>query len=145
MAVLGYLPIPIVFANVVNEAAALILAGGSAYLSVFDQTQRDALAMLFIRLHREGLHMAGVFWGLWLFPFGLLILRSGLIPRAFGMLVMVAGTGYLLETMGSLLFPAHADTLVNIAGLLELGEPPIILWLLIWGARPRPPGALSTA
>jgi len=140
MAVLGFLPIPIVFLNVINESAALMLAGGgSSWLAVFDKAQLDALAMLFVRLHRQGLYMAGVFWGLWLFPFGLLILRSGFIPRILGILLMVAGTGYLLETTASVLLPAHADTLFDIAGLMELGEPPIILWLLIWGARPTNP------
>ena len=142
LAILGLLPIPIVFANVINEAAALTLAAAPAYLSVFNKEQLDALVMLFIRLHRQGLYFAAVFWGLWLAPFGLLILRSGFIPRALGILVMIAGAGYLLETTGALLAPAHANTFIDIAGLMELGELPIILWLLIWGARPR--GGMQT-
>jgi hypothetical protein len=47
---------------------------------VFDQRQLDALVLLFLRLHNQGLALAGIFWGLWLFPFGILAMRSGFIP-----------------------------------------------------------------
>jgi hypothetical protein len=137
MAILGFIPIPIVFVNVLNEVAALTLVSGTGYLAVFDKGQLDALAMLFVRLHSQGLHIAAVFWGLWLFPFGLLVVRCKFIPAVLGILVMIAGTGYLLEAFTSLLLPQYFSTFADIAGLLELGEPPIILWLLIWGARPR--------
>jgi hypothetical protein len=91
--------------------------------------------MLFIRLHGQGLQVASIFWGLWLFPFGLLIMRCGFIPKVLGILVMVAGLGYLLGSFTSLILPHHVGILSDIAGILTLGEPPIILWLLIWGAK----------
>jgi hypothetical protein len=53
----------------------------------------DALAYLFVRLHEHGIIVASIFWGLWLFPFGRLILRCGFIPRALGALLLVAGVG----------------------------------------------------
>jgi hypothetical protein len=58
------------------------------------QQQLDAWAMFFIQLHAQGLEVAGVFWGLWLFPFGLLIVRSGFIPKVLGLLVLCAGTAH---------------------------------------------------
>jgi hypothetical protein len=48
--------------------------------SVFDQPHREALAMLFLDLHRYG-YIIGWIFGLWLFPFGLLVYRSGFLPR----------------------------------------------------------------
>lgn len=135
MAILGFLPIPIVFLNVLNEIAALLLVSGANFKAVFDKPLLDALAMLFIRLHGQGLQVASIFWGLWLFPFGLLIMRCGFIPKALGILVMVAGVGYLLGSFTSLILPHPVGILGDVAGILTLGEPPIIIWLLIWGAK----------
>jgi len=139
MAVLGLIPIPIVFSNVLNEIAAQILASGAGFLAVLDQPRLDALALFFLRLHGQGLQVAAIFWGLWLFPLGLLILRCGFIPKIFGVSAMIAGFGYVLQSLMDVILPEHASAIQGLATVLELGEPPIILWLLIWGARtPRP-------
>ncbi len=135
LAILGLVPIAIVFLNALNEIAALILVSGANFLVVFGKPQLDALAMLFVRLHGQGLQVAAIFWGLWLFPFGLLVMRCGFIPRALGVLLMIAGLGYLLDSFTSLIFPHYKSAVGDVAGILELGEPPIILWLLIWGAK----------
>ena len=72
--ILGALMVtPIYFLNTLNDAAALLLVRGADFLSAFDTPQRDALAMLFLRLHGHGVVVNEVFWGLWLFPFGLLV------------------------------------------------------------------------
>ena len=138
MALLGLIPIPIVFLNVLNEVAALILSQGPTYLSVFDKPQLDAMALFFTRLHSGGIQIAAVFWGLWLFPFGLLALRSGFIPKLLGVLVMLSGLGYLLDSFSYLVVPSLDDSIGNFSFLLELGEPVMILWLLIFGARTAP-------
>src|SRR6266404_1833892 len=72
----GVLPSAIYFFNVLNDAAALILARGADLLSVFEKPQRDALAMLFLRLYHQEVVAAEIFWGLWLFPLGVLAYRS---------------------------------------------------------------------
>jgi hypothetical protein len=139
MVILGLLlSLPIVFVNVLNDIAALILAGGAKFLSVFDQPQRDALAYLFLRLHGQGLQVAAIFWGLWLFPFGMLVIRSRFIPRTLGVLLMVAGCAYLASSFTSLLLPRQASLVGQVAGILEAAEVPIIFWLLIWGAKAQP-------
>src|SRR2546425_2201668 len=74
MVILGSLMVtPIYFLNTLNDVAALLLVRGADFLSVFDKPQRDALAMLFLRLHHGGVVANEIFWGLWLFPFGLLV------------------------------------------------------------------------
>jgi hypothetical protein len=142
LVILGALvSVPIVFVNVLNEIAALILAKGAVqgadYLSVFDRSQLDALAYVFLRLHGQGIMVASVFWGLWLFPFGMLVIRSGFIPRVLGYLLMVAGSAYLASSFATLVLPQIAPVVSQVALPLEVGELPIIFWLLIWGARPR--------
>ena len=56
------------FLNTLNNIAGLILFRGGEFLSVFDTAQRNALGMLFIRLHSQGIFIAEIFWGVWLFP-----------------------------------------------------------------------------
>lgn len=131
--------VPIVFVNVLNDAAALLLVSGADFLAVFGKLELDALAYLFVRLHSQGITVASIFWGLWLFPFGLLVIRSRFIPPVLGYLLMIAGVGYLASAFTTLVLPHFAPLVNKVALLLELGELPIIVWLAIWGARPRPP------
>jgi hypothetical protein len=130
--------VPIVFLDVLNEIAALVLVGDAPFLAVFDRPQRDALAFLFLRLHGEGIELAAVFWGLWLFPFGMLVIRSGFIPRILGVSMMIAGAAYLVSSFTSLCLPQYDHAVGQLTGILELGEVPIVPWLLIWGARVTP-------
>lgn len=138
MMVLILLSMPISFFNVLNEVAALNLAqGGTNFLSVVDAHQRDALAYLFMRLHGRGIVVAQIFWGLWLFPFGICVMRSGFIPRFIGALLMIAGTGYVADSFAELVLPHYADAVGRVTMITNFGELPIIFWLLIWGAKPQ--------
>src|SRR5881628_1761399 len=78
------------FLDTLNNIAALILFRGGEFLTVFDKPQRDALAMFFLRLHSQGISIDEIFWGLWLFPFGLLVFRSGFLPRWLGIWLIIA-------------------------------------------------------
>jgi hypothetical protein len=134
MVTLLLVSVPISLLNVLNEIAALVLVSGADFLSVFEKRQLDALVLLFLRLHGQGIVVAAVFWGLWLFPFGMLVIRSGFIPRALGVFLMIAGSAYLVSSFSSMLLPQYAHSL-RFATVLEAGELPIVLWLLIWGAK----------
>jgi hypothetical protein len=135
--------VPIVFVNVLNHVAALLLVSGADFLSVFEKPELDALAYLFVRLHSHGITVASIFWGLWLFPFGMLVIRSGFIPRVLGYLLMIAGVGYLASAFATLVLPQYAPLVNKVALPLEFGELPIIVWLLFWGAKPRSPDAAA--
>jgi uncharacterized protein DUF4386 len=142
LVVLGALvSVPIVFLNVLNNLAALTLVRGPDFLAVFDRAQLDALAYLSIRLHSFGITVASVFWGLWFFPFGLLVVRSRFIPKAFGYLLMMAGTAYLAAATTAIALPQFAPIVSKFALTLEVAELPIVVWLVIWGARTVPPNS----
>jgi hypothetical protein len=144
MVILGALvSVPIVFVNVLNEIAAQVLVSGAGFLSVFEKPHLDALAYLFLRLHDKGITVASVFWGLWLFPFGMLVIRSGFIPRVLGVLLMIAGVAYLASSFATLVLPRYAPLVSKVALPLEVAELPIIFWLLIWGAKTRRAAALA--
>ena len=142
MATLLLISLPISLVGVVNEIGALIVVSGANFLSAFDQRQLDTLAYLFFRLHGQGITVAEIFWGLWLFPFGILVIRSGFIPRFLGYLLFIAGVGYVAESFISLILPSYRQLVSQFAMLLTAAELPIIFWLLIWGAKDQPLGNL---
>ena len=135
MAILILISIPISLLSVVNEVVALIVLGGADWLSVFDPGQLNALAYILMRLHSRTLLVAEIFWGLWLVPFGILIIRSGFIPSALGYLLFVAALGYVASSLTFLLLPSYGPVVDPVASKLTFFELPIILWLLIWGAK----------
>src|SRR2546423_1851187 len=136
MVILGSLMVtPIYFLNTLNDVAALLLVRGADFLSVFDKPQRDALAMLFLRLHHGGVVANEIFWGLWLFPFGVLVFRSGFLPRVLGAWLIINGFAYLAISFTALLFPQYEDLVSSIAFPVMLGEVATMLWLLIMGAK----------
>jgi hypothetical protein len=144
MVILGALvSAPISFLNVVNEIAALTLLKSPGFLSVFDKHQLEALALFFLGLHGQGLVVVEIFWGLWLFPFGLLVMRSGFLPRILGILLIVNGFAYLVASLTGLLLPDYAAAVNRWALIPETGELWIMLWLLIKGARVEPMAAAA--
>ena len=137
MLLLGFMDTPLYFFNVLNDAAALILVKGTDFLSVFDKPQRDALAMLFLKMHSQMIGFSEVFWGLWLFPLAILVFRSGFLPRFFGIWLAVNGIAYLTLSFTALLLPQYVDIVSSVAFPCQLGEVAFMLWLVVMGARPR--------
>ena len=138
MAILLLISLPISLVNALNDIAALILLSGADFLSVFETRQLDALAYVFVRLHGQGFVVAQIFWGLWLFPFGILVIQSGFIPRMLGYSLFIAGFGNVASSFTSLLPLPYAPVVDRIASVLTAAELPIIFWLLIWGAKDQP-------
>ena len=91
----------------------------------------------FLNLHEHGFDVAGIFWGLWLFPLGLLVYRSGFLPRILGVLLMIACWAYLANSFTSLVLPRYEAMVNRWISPLQLAEMVFMLWLLIKGARPR--------
>src|SRR6058998_601696 len=134
------------FLNTLNDIAALTLFRGADFLAVFDKPQRNALAYLFIRLHSQGIFIDEMFWGLWLFPFGLLVFRSGFLPRFIGVWLMINCFGYVALSITALFFPTYYGTAFQWSQPILFGELAIMLWLLIRGAKvPTFPSALQPA
>lgn len=136
MVILGSLMVtPIYFVNTINDAAALLFARGTDFLSVFDKAQRDAFVMVFLRLHHAGVLANEIFWGLWLFPLGLLIYRSRFLPRFLGVWLMLACFAYLALSFTGILVPQYEDKVFTLTQPLMVGEVATMLWLLIRGAN----------
>lgn len=133
----GLMQVPIFFINSVTDAAAVLLVHGADFLSVVDQPQRNAFAMLFLNLHHHLDLVNAIFWGLWLVPFGMLIYKSRFLPRFFGVWLIMECFAWLAFSLTGLLFPGHEDKIFTFSQPLMFAEPVIMLWLLIMGAREK--------
>lgn len=138
MVVLVVISVAVSFANSFNSLAVLIILDNPKFLSAFDPAQLEGAAYLFLRLQSHGTQIIQVFWGLWLIPLGILVYRSGFIPRILGISLWLAASAYLVSNFTFVLLPQYQAALSPIITGLEMLELPIILWLVIVGTRTPP-------
>lgn len=129
----GVMPALCNLVNVGIDGVVLMLAKGADFLSVFDKPQRDALALVFLRLWGQETTAAETLWGLWLLPLGLLVIRSGFLPRFIGYWLLVNGVAYVAVSLTGLMWPDYEDMVSNIAFPAMLGELVLMAWLAIKG------------
>jgi hypothetical protein len=139
----GVMPALINFVGVVSDAAALTLVRGADFLSVFDKPQRDALAMLFLRLHDHQNTAAEILWGVWLLPLAMLVYRSRFLPRFLGVWLTINGFAYIILSLTGILFPQYQNKVFLLSQPALFGELALMFWLVIKGARP--PATVPTA
>ena len=108
--------------NDLNRVAALLSSGDAE------------LAMFFLELNLQGITIASIFWGLWLFPLGYLVYVSGYFPKIIGAAVIVGGVGYTADSFLSLLLP-DAGVIQPALEAMVFGEIVFIAWLLFRGAK----------
>jgi uncharacterized protein DUF4386 len=137
LALLGIISVPISFVNELNSVGALLFAKGAPLLAAFGTAQREAMVLLFVNLHHYGNVFNEIFWGLWLLPFGILVYKSGFLPRILGIWLVLNCFAYIAQNVAGILAPQYMGTIQNIAFPVQFGEVAIMLWLLIMGARPR--------
>jgi len=128
MVILFLVGVPIAMLNELSQLAVLQLLSGADYLKAFAPDQLQAIVYLSLGVHDQGLLIAHVFFGLWLLPMGYLVFRSGFIHRIVGVLLVIAGVGYVVQS-----FAAFLGHNVNIILFTGLGELVFLLWLLIKG------------
>jgi hypothetical protein len=131
MVILILMGLAIAMLNELNQVAVLFLSGAD-YLPAFTADQLQALVPLFLDLYEHGFLISHIFFGLWLFPMGYLIFKSGLLPRFLGILLIIAGVGYLADFILFFLFP---DVGVTVSEFTFVGEVLLLLWLLIRGVN----------
>lgn len=139
MVVLSIVSVPISFLNLLHKFSILNLLHPELP-STLTQVQVQEQVMFHLNAYNDGIVIASVFWGLWLFPFGYLVFKSGILPKALGVMLMVGCFGYLINIVANLVNPTYAD--LGIAGWVRLpaslGEIGTCLWLLIMGAKEYP-------
>ncbi|HSC47977.1 MAG TPA: DUF4386 domain-containing protein [Gammaproteobacteria bacterium] len=111
-----------------------ILEGGT--VDGFDPHQTQGLVLLAMKLHAAGYLVGLVFFGFGLLVLGYLIWKSDYLPRFIGALLLIAGTGYLINSFARFLAPPVADALFPWSLLPGfIAELALCLWLLIKGVN----------
>ena len=117
----------------VFQLAPVALLGGDQYLKVFSAEQLQAQALLFLNLNGEAGRVALVFFGCFQLFLGYLIVRSRFLPWIIGVLIGVAGVGWL--TVLSPALPGWLLTGEEVLGFAA--EAALMLWLLVIGVSER--------
>ena len=132
MVILILLGAPIAMLSEVFQLAVLTIVDGTDYLAVFDTAQLNALVAFLLGMHDDGVRIASIFWGLWLFPLGYLVFKSSFLPRILGFLLILGCFGYLIDFLIPFVFP---DTAATVSQFTFIGELVFPLWLLIKGVN----------
>lgn len=122
------------FMEAFNLASLMIVKG--ELLKTFELGQRQDAAMFFLKMSDYTTRTLEMFWGLWLFPFGILVYKSGFMPRILGVFLLLNGIAYLIHCCTALLLPDYQTLVFQWATpFWTLGEISIMLWLLIKGVK----------
>ena len=131
----GVMPALLYLVNVASDAATLTLVRDGDFSSAFDKPQRDALAMLFLRLRDHQTTAAEILWGAWLFPLGMLVYRSRFLPRFLGVWLVINGVTYVALSLTGVLVPQYQDKVFTFGQPAFFAEIAFMLWLVIKGAK----------
>lgn len=127
--------IPAVFiTEALNIASLMLFKGG--ILKALELGHRQELAMLLLKINDYINVALEMFWGIWLFPFGILVYRSGFIPRILGVFLILNGIAYVIHFFTHIILPSYQALVFQISTpIWTLGEISIMLWLLIKGVK----------
>jgi Domain of unknown function (DUF4386) len=105
------------------------------YLASFDNGQLNALALVFLHAHAYGYALALIFFGVHALVLGYLVAKSAFVPRALGVLLVVAGAGYLTDSFARVVLTNYEDVQTALAFIVFLpalvAELSFALWLLV--------------
>ena len=87
-----------------------------------------------LELYFQGMQISMIFWGLWLFPLGWLAYKFDLFPKAIGVILIIAGFGYLLDSFVKIVSPDF-NQLTDVFEIMTIGEVLFILWFVIRGVK----------
>ncbi|MCB0256420.1 MAG: DUF4386 domain-containing protein, partial [Anaerolineae bacterium] len=121
--------------NLLNYYFVLQLLGGSTFLAAFEPNQVYALVSLFLEAHSYGFTIGIAFLVPHVLILGYLIFKSGYFPKVLGILFVIAGIGYLIDTIGLLLVPSYTTTPGLIAMVIAIAELAFPIWLLVKGVN----------
>ncbi len=127
---LAYAAVFLVAAALLVEVPRLLEAGG--YGEAFSPAQRQAQALSRIDGFTDVWNAGLVLFGLHLLVVGYLAHRSGFVPRIIGVLLALAGVGYVVDSVVAVAAPHSLPTLSTVT---FLGELLLALWLVTRGRR----------
>jgi Domain of unknown function (DUF4386) len=127
--------IAVLAVNSLNHLAPLVFLGGAQYLSAFETTELQALALMSLRMHARGYTIGGAFFGIYMLLLGYLIFRSGFLTRILGVLMAIGGLSFLTNSFAVFLLPTLTAHLPDIGMLGGIAELALSLWLIVTGVN----------
>jgi hypothetical protein len=122
--------------NALNAYRPLQLLGGAAYLNVFSRQQLEAMSLLSLNTHSLGFGVALMFFGCSCVALGYLTFTSGLLPKALGVLMAIAGVCYVANSAALILSPRLASILFPLILVPAfIGELSFAVWLTVKGVN----------
>lgn len=139
MVVLALISVPLSFYNLQHKFEVIRLVTGSASQINSDRTELYSSVMTAFQRYDAGIFITTVFWGLWLLPFGLLVYQSGIIPKPFGVLLVLGCIGYLVNFTGHTLIADFSKLGISkytslLPAIAEIGT---CIWLLLFGIKEK--------
>jgi hypothetical protein len=123
------------FVHLALRMAPLALLTDKDALPAFSSAQTVELSLTSFSVGANLGKLATSIWGLWLFPFGMLVIRSRWFPRLLGVLLMVTGAAYVATSFTGIVFPDQLPLVSRVAMPLYFGELPIVFWMLLFGTQ----------
>lgn len=123
---------PIALLNELSRVAILYLINDNAFTATLAAEPLQQAVQFLLNLNDDGMMIAHIFWGFWLLPMGVLILKSGYVPAFIGWLMILAFGGYVADTLAWILLPNET---YDFALFTFWGEIILPLWLVFKGVN----------
>ncbi len=112
------------------------LLSGSGYFAGLPLDTVHPIMMLLLKTHFYGFEIGLFFFSFHLILLGYLALKSGFVPKIIGVLVLIAGFGYLVDSAGLIMLPNYPEILTYILALPNIvGEVALVTWLAFKGGK----------
>lgn len=131
MAVFALIAVPIAMINLLIQQGVALLLTSPDSLAGFARDQLGAQVMFLQELDEYGNYIAQ-FLGFWVSLLGILVFKSHFIPKIIGILLIISGLGYLVDSLIFFLLPSLE---ITISQFTFWGEAIFALWLLIMGVK----------
>jgi hypothetical protein len=136
MLVFVALAVGITTLNAVFQFEGLRVATDNSYAAAFGAAGSNALVLLLLDIQHYGTLSAQVFFGLWLAPLGYLAYKSGLFPKALGVVLVMATVCYLVDLFAAFLVPGFGKQIHPfVVIVVAIAEIWMVLYLLVVGVR----------
>lgn len=124
----------IIAVNLLNQVSPLLILSNNAYLSTFQPNQLATLSQLSLNIQGVGYAIGLVFFGFYCLLVGYVIFKSKMVPKFLGILYIISGAGYLINSFTMLLSKGFANPIFTYVAIpIFIGELSFCLWLLIKG------------
>jgi hypothetical protein len=121
--------------NTLNLFAALQFLSSATYLTAFQTSQLQALAMSSLNLYTNGFLIAQIFFSAWLLPLGYLVYKSRFLPKFLGLLLILDFFGNISWFLQGLLFPDYTTLAYPGNAISFIAEISLTVWLLVMAVK----------